>query len=289
MGIKPVYNAALLQSCARFLLRPIAAFAVRHGLKMQPLIECLKIELIAAAQRQLSDKALKINTSRMSAVTGLQRKDIERLLRAAPPPQSTAHDLITKVVGLWRTDARFCSAPDMPRTLTFGPPESEFSQLISQVSRDLTPGTVLFELRRIEAVQCEGNAISLKVRSYVPRDDIDRSFEILSLDADDLAYAVEDNVFEQRSPANLHARTFYDRIREDAVPAIRAWLLKEGHVFHTRVREFLSAFDQDVTPDPTYHGKLTQVSVGAFSCIRDAIINSGNAQKMPTRKKEGRS
>ena len=262
-------DASLLQKILSLLLRPVAAYAVRHGVKLQGLIEVLKLQLVEAAQAQLERDGEKVNTSRISVVTGLQRKDVVRLYSPQQRPAPGVHDLITKIIGQWRSDPEFSAGLEQPRSLTYGAASSEFQRLVSKVSTDVGAGAVLFELERIGAVCCSEGTVELQVESYVPSADYVRGFEIYSLDSADLLSAVEENLSSATSPPNLHIRTSYDRVRKDQITRIRAWLMREGLRLHARARDLISRYDQDINPVEDYRGEVVEVVLGSFGIIKD--------------------
>ena len=90
-------------------------------------------------------------------------------------------------------------------------------------------------------------------------------FELLAKDTEDLIGAVEENIFFPDDIPNLHARTEYDNIRQDALQEIKEWLYDEGSAFHKRARHFLSQYDLDIYPDRTYKEGRVKVTLGAFS------------------------
>ena len=62
------------------IFEPICRFALKRGLKFQDLTEILKHSFISSAKEELSSLETEVNTSRLAVVTGLQRKDITRVL-----------------------------------------------------------------------------------------------------------------------------------------------------------------------------------------------------------------
>lgn len=256
----------LLLFCLRLLLRPVARFCVRHALRLQDFTECAKAALLDAASEARGTERTKLSTSKLSLMTGVHRKDVARIQKSAPMPDSYK-DLVTKVVGLWQTDPRFMTKDGQPRVLTIDGDKSEFEQLVQSVSRELSPQAILSELERVHGITKAKGGIRLEVQSYVPKGDPKAEFQLLELDSSDLLRAVEENVLMDITPPNLHARTQYDNIRPDAIPALKTWFLREGHQFHARAREFISQFDQDVNPEPSFKGKGVRAVISAFSLV----------------------
>lgn len=56
-------------------------------------------------------------------------------------------------------------------------------------------------------------------------------------------------------------------MREDAIPALKKWFLREGHALHLRAREEIAKYDLDVNPDAKYKGSLVHVRMGSYSFI----------------------
>lgn len=245
-------------------MKPAVAFAVRHSIRLQDFIECAKAAYVDVVQRELQNKKIKANVSRISVACGVHRRDVMRLQEEGLETEGE-RDLITKIVGQWRGDKRFTTKKGKPKVLSIGGPESEFAQLVASVSQDLNPGTVFFELTRTNAVSVSRDGATLLIESYVPKGDPLAGFQILAKDGEDLVEAVEGNVFLDEELPNFHARTEYDNIRPEAVDRIRRWLLVQGHEFHEKIRNFMSKYDQDVNPDPKFKKKGARIVFSSFS------------------------
>ncbi len=228
----------------------------------------MKVVFVENAVEEIQNSGEKANVSRLSAMTGLHRRDVMRIFReeeSEPKPGS----LMTRVVGQWMNDAEFLGSRNRPLILTLEGENSQFRRLVSKVSRDLNPGTVLFELERVGSVARTPRGAKLLLSHYVPVDNAEEGFALLAKDSEDLIDAVDENIFSNPDIPNLHGRTEFDRIRSDAIPYIRNWLIEEGSAFHKRVGKFLAQFDTDFNPgDDGVLGGAT-VSLGTFSMIRE--------------------
>lgn len=250
----------------RFVARPVVRFSLRHGLKLQDVIEVLKAVFVDIAVEHAHQPDRNLNVSRVSLMTGVHRRDIQRL-RSREQPGEYEKDLVTKVIGRWLTDRQFTTKDRSPRTLTYEGAESEFFDLVRTVSSDVGPLAVLFELDRIQAVERTRSGLKLVHESYVPQGDPGEGFELLARDSCDLLHAVEENVLMQKDPSNFHARTEFDNVRPAAIKDLKNWFLKEGHKFHARIRDIVSRHDQDVNPDRKFKGKGMRVVFGGYSFV----------------------
>jgi len=256
----------LIRKLVACLLRPVLRFCTRHALYIQDIDPILKEAWIKVASDELVRRGEKITVSRLSVMTGIHRRDV---LKYSSPEkeQSQVKDFISKIMGQWQNNRSFVTKAGAARVLSIGGDKSEFTALVKSVSGDLNSATVLFELERAEVIERVGSSARLVVDSYTPKGNSEAMFGILEKDLTDIVIAAEENSLASPEIPNLHCRTDYDRIRPAAIPEIKRWLLKEGHAFHARAREFISQFDQDVNPEATFSGKGQKVVVGSYGKV----------------------
>ncbi len=261
----PPIPRRVVLSCLRRILAPVVEFCLRHGITVQDLLEIGKRIFVERARDNISRSGERANVSRISVLTGLRRREVQRL-SGIPPEEEEAYGLMTRVVGRWLTDKRFLSSDKKPRVLSFQGEKSEFRELVGSVSKDVGAGTVLAELERVEAVKKVPNGVRLVVEGYEPRGDPESGFEMLGSDVHDLIAAVEENIFSPSGNSNLHATTEYNSVAESKLPELRKWLLNEGMIFHKRARDFISGLDYDL--NSRVKGKdRYRVILGSFSRI----------------------
>lgn len=250
----------------RLVLRPIAGFCLRHAVKIQDLIEGLKVELIGAAKQDLARRGAKITPSRLSVLTGIRRREIARL-EEIEAETAAPRNLVTRVIALWQQDAQFLTKEERPRVLSLHPQRNEFADLVHKASKELYPATVLFELERLGAVTRTPAGVKLNVQNYVPEGDALKGFQFVSQHLADLLDAGAQNIFTRPEIPHHQLYTEYDRVRPAQAAQLRAWFLREGHALHLRLRKRIGRYDQDVNPDPAFHGKGVRVAFGSFSFI----------------------
>ena len=231
-------------SWIRALVRPIVRLAVYLGVPVQGFMEAVRAEYLRVAERDLMKAGEKVNTSRLAVITGLHRREVQRLITDQPKEGATVGTLPARVLSRWESEKRYSSNRGA-KALSFGGPESDFSQLVQLVSKDLHPGTVLFQLERSGSVAIEGDRVRMIKGSFNPSQDLEQGIGLLSGDLSDLVMAVQENLETVRPIPNLHAKTEFDNINPEAVPTIRKWFFEEGSKFHQRAREFLAKHDLD--------------------------------------------
>ena len=256
----------LLHNCLRELLRPVVGFCVRHSLSIQEFTELSKAAFVDAGAKELERRGEVVNVSKVSVLTGLRRRETDRLFKEDPSVEVDQASIHTRVINRWRQDQRFLTSSGRPRVLSYLGEGSEFFTLVASVSTDIKPGTVFAELLRVGAVEEAPRGLRLLHQAYAPKGKPLEGFKMLAEDADDLTCAVEENMFELPSIPNLHIATSYDRINANKLEKVRRWLLNEGVRFHKKVQKYLSALDIDVNPDNTAT-QSARVVVGSFSRI----------------------
>jgi len=242
------------------LLKPIIRLCMRHSLGLHDVLEAAKITFIEVGEEELKRSGEKISVSRLSVITGVHRKDAEKIYRQGNfEPSSTR--LSGKVISQWRRDKRFLGKSGKPRVLS----EEEFSRLLHAVSAELKPGTVLFDLERIGAVQRTEIGFKLVARAYSPSNDAEEGFRMLAGDTQDLIEAVYENIKSQRkTPPNYHAKGSCDNISPSDLPKIQKWFYNACANFHDRVMQHLSKYDLDLNPKKGKEGGARFV-VGIFT------------------------
>jgi hypothetical protein len=248
----------------QIILTPIIRYCMRHSLGLQELIDSAKLVYLHVAEEELERAGQKVTISRLSVATGVHRKDAARIFKEGELP-SRSDRLTDKVINQWRRDKQFQTKNKRPRTLTFKGEDSEFAELVAAVSADLKPGTVLFDLERIEAVKKTSKGLTLLTKAYIPPRKSAESYELLAEDAEDLFAAVFENIdTETEELPNYHAKAVYDNIAYEDLPKIRKWLFQQSSKFHARVMKFLSQYDLDINPTENKTGGA-RVALGIFS------------------------
>ena len=140
-----------LLDCVELMLRPIIRFCVVQSVAIQDFIELVRILYVQAAAAEMEKRGEEVTVSRLSIVTGLQRRAIDRIYKREESKDSIS--ITTRVIGQWRSDRRFQNKAGRPRTLGFKGLNNDFTRLVTSISKELRPKTVMYDLERIGAVE----------------------------------------------------------------------------------------------------------------------------------------
>ncbi|MCB0346418.1 MAG: hypothetical protein KDD66_14970 [Bdellovibrionales bacterium] len=230
------------------MMKPALRFCLKHAMSFHKLMEMAKQALVELTIVELEASGSKVNVSRVSAATGLNRRDVARILRQEDRLEDLPH-LASRVTNRWENDPDFTTKNGKPRVLSYRGKNSEFHQLVAKVSKDLHAGTMLKELERRGAVERLPSGLKLESGTNFHTSAPNKGLELLAQDTSSLIDAVEENLFTEQATRNLHIRTDYDNILLSRLPEVRAWLLEHGRNYHREVRAYLSQFDKDVSPN----------------------------------------
>ena len=232
----------------QILIMPVARFCLRNGVLLPQCIDAIKDALLNAAIEHLTAKDEPITASRLSIMSGVHRKDTSSYLKGAKLPEDSLAPAI-KTLGAWHSKKKYLTPSGKPRTLTIGNEESEFAQLVREVSTDVHSHTILKELERLNLVEVNTFGIKPLKASFISALKDENTARIISRDINDLLFCTEENINAHARKPHHHTTTEYDNIPIEYLSELQEWIIKEGTQFHQRVRERVSALDRDLSED----------------------------------------
>ncbi|MCY4754481.1 DUF6502 family protein [Pelomonas aquatica] len=156
---------AFIQALAR-LMAPIARLCLDRGLDFGTAQEVLKRAYVDAARAAHDGRHGVRDISRVSAATGLTRREVTRLSeRDAPSPVMRGSPAL-QVFAQWMASRRLRDRQGNPRPLKRSGPSPSFEALAQSVTRDVHPRSLLDELRRLGLAHHDEAS-----RTVVPRPD----------------------------------------------------------------------------------------------------------------------
>jgi hypothetical protein len=154
----PHPNRSPIEAATEMLV-PIVSVLLRSGLATADFMSAAKLAYVRAATLDIGLNSKKPNVSRISASTGLTRREITSLLRLSDKNRITklteAQPLVRVIRG-WQNDRRFSHKTGQPRMLSFSGAESSFENLVRVYGGDVTVMGVLRELERLQCVRRVG-------------------------------------------------------------------------------------------------------------------------------------
>lgn len=163
------------------LLAPLARLAVARGLPFAEVEERLKTAFVQAAREAHPGGLPHRQVSRISTATGINRREVTRLVNAKLEQARPKRSLAGEVYAHWLTDPLYRDVAGQPRALPRQGPRPSFEVLAREVTSDVHPRSLLSEMQRLGYATLDEPADQvLPVRdALVPRSDLPRALRIL--------------------------------------------------------------------------------------------------------------
>jgi hypothetical protein len=212
-----------LLAATRAVLAPLARLAVARGVPYADFDELVKQVFIDAAREAHASVPIHRAVSRMSAATGISRREVTRLVQPpasepAPKRLSTANELFAR----WLSDPQFHLDAGGPRKLPRLGRHPSFESLAHSVNRDVRPRTLLEELCRlgIARIDDSDDTVELLRDTFVPSSDEEQMFGFLGENVGDHLSAAVENVVS-RGLRHLEQALFADELSLPSIEHVR--------------------------------------------------------------------
>jgi len=216
-------NHGSLQEALQTLMQPLAALAVARGMPFGTVEEMLKTAFVDAARMAHPNASANRLVSRISTVTGLNRREVTRLtktngrdVRSRPVRRSPATQVFTR----WAAEPSLKTANGSPLPLRRQGPAPSFEELARSVNQDVHPRSLLEELCRLGLVRLDGETVHLVRDRFVPEGDAERLLGLLGSNVGDHFKAAVANVLSD-SPPHLEQAVFADELSQTSLDDLR--------------------------------------------------------------------
>ncbi len=199
---------------------------IARGWLFPDVSEMLKELYVEECLENFQLEGKRLTDSRISLLTGLQRKDIKTLksqLEHSPVEREPAGaGPLPRVLARWMSGPPYSDGVGAPRSLRrigSGDPPS-FETLMAEVSRDIHPRTVLDEMKRQELVLHDEaeDLVTLTARAYLPSHDDDAIVGYFGANLGDHAEAAAENLGAAPGSAPYYERAVhYNQLTPDAL------------------------------------------------------------------------
>jgi Family of unknown function (DUF6502) len=244
-------QAALDAALVR-IFRALACIALRHGMSFAAFAELAKRAFVDAARHEFALPGRKASTSRVALLTGLTRKDVQRLSEETPSETDDSgaqYNRAAKVIAGWVRDSAFQTGTGTPADLPFDGGNKSFSELVRLYSGDVPPRAVLDELLRVGAVERSAiGEIQLRTRVYIPRVSDREKLQILGTDVADLIATIDNNLQPDRHRPRFQRKVMYDNLPSEAAEKFRELSAAESQELIEHMDAWLSRHDRDANP-----------------------------------------
>ena len=248
------------------LIRPLARILIRNGIAYGAFSEIAKKAFVDVAFEEFAEEGKKQTVSRVSAITGLTRKETKRLYELGEDTSTGAaerYNRAVRVISGWVNDKRYLNKQGEPKILPVSGNGASFTSLVKQYSGDIPTQAMLAVLKKAGSVVENEKGIELVSHAFVPGDDPVDKLHILGTDVAELLATIDhnltspaDQLFYQRKVSNMN-------IDPEAMPAFRKLSAKKAQALLEALDAWLSEHEFTDAPDKdTGQGKY--VSLGIY-------------------------
>ena len=249
---KPSATTSLMKK----VLRPLVRLLLRNGVAYADFSNVARRVFVEVASEDFGLPGRKQSVSRVSVLTGVNRKEVKRLLEEPEQPEDITKDnnRAARVVSGWMRDKDFQTGKGKsakPKKLDWGNNlEGGFENLVKRYSGDMTARAILDELLRVGAVSLDKKktTVTLLANGYVPSGNNE---ELLRLSGDsikDLLNTIDHNLGDDKQATRLQLGVAYDDVPANGVELFRNLSNEKSLELLNELDQFLSKQDRSVNP-----------------------------------------
>jgi hypothetical protein len=260
----------VLSAAVTRVLTPLVRILLRNGMSFNAFSDIARRVYVEVCMREFGIPKRKQTVSRVSILSGLSRKEVQRLLGEQAQPAETdaqeSYNRAARVIAGWVRDKDFTDATGDPLALSLagGGSGASFSVLVKRYSGDVPARAVLDELLRVGAVErLEDDRIRLLSRAYIPRtSDLDK-LDILGADVADLITTIDHNLQRGAEDPRFQRKVMYDNVPEESIPQFRQLSEAQAQALLEKMDEWLSQHDRDLNSSVKGSGRV-RAGIGIY-------------------------
>jgi hypothetical protein len=224
------------------LLLPVARLCLAKGVTLQTLQEVLKRSLVQAASQGLGGQQPTRLASRISAMTGLTRREVTRLQAQAVVELPATRSVATDALTYWSSRSEYVNKLGLPIRLPRVGSAPSFEALANSVTTDVHPKTILAEMERLGLVthDPENDTVSVVDDIFVPDQDWAKMVGFLGANVGDHLRAGIDNVLGD-GHQHFEQSLLADELSEQSLEAAKSLITNQWRDLMTQLGPQLEA------------------------------------------------
>jgi len=215
-------------------------------------LDIIKPIYIEVASECIAKSGKKQTKSRISTVTGIPRKEVQRLMDMGDVDDVWAferYNRAARVVSGWVRDARFSDKRNQPLILSYDKKNPSFVELAAAFSGDIPARTILDELIEAEVVQeLQNGDLQLIKRAYIPTSVESEKLGILGRDVAGLLNTIGHNIYQTENLPHFQRKVFYDNLPEEFIPELKEFIETHAQELMEKMVDKMSENDRDTNP-----------------------------------------
>jgi len=247
------------------LFRPLARILIRNGVSFSSMADWAKKVYVDVAYEEFRDPGKKQTISRVSALTGLFRREVKRLHEldvAIDLNGADRYNRAVRVISGWLNDEDYQSASGRPASLTFEGAAPSFATLVRTYSGDIPARAMLTVLESASCVQEMADGTLRLVRhAFIPGDDATDKLHILGTDVAEMIATIDHNLTSSADDLFFQRKVSNTRLDPAAVTEFRTLASERAQALLEELDAWLSA--REVRGQDREH-EAQRVSLGIY-------------------------
>ena len=221
----------ILFAAVRKLMRPLVRILLRNGVAYGALADAIRKCYVDVAFEDFSPQGKKQTVSRVSALTGLTRKEVKRLHELDDTDYEASQERYNRalrVISGWMNDRRFLDVKGKPAALPLEGETNSFELLVKEYSGDIPTRAMLAMLEEAGSVKSGQGRVRLIRNAYVPgRDDKDK-IRILGTDVCELISTIDHNLTADPDDLLFQRKVAYEDINPESLVKLKKLSFKKA-------------------------------------------------------------
>lgn len=253
----------ILEAAVVRLLCPLVRILLRNGVAYGTLAGWVRQVYVDVAFEDFAPEGKKQTISRISALTGLTRKEVKRLLdkdEADADPGQARYSRAIRVISGWLNDRRFQDQQGKPMVLAIEGGRNSFALLVKEYSGDIPTKAMLGMLEEAGSVKVVQDRVRLVRRAYVPGRDAVEKIRILGNDVYELVSTIDHNLTAGPEDLRFQRKVAYDNIDPAATAKLKKMSVTKAQALLEQLDKQFSRHELD--EESAEQGKY--ISVGIY-------------------------
>ena len=231
----------------RAVLAPVAQLCVAKGIRIQMFEEMVRGAFVSAAIEAHPALTSGRIASRISATTGLTRREVTRLAKERKPPLRRLRSPITELFTRWMSSQTLQGPDKLPLPLPRQGDAPSFESLANSVTQDVHPRTLLDELCRLQLGRhdMETDTVYLVQDAFVPRGNWARLMAFLGDNVGDHLRAAASNVLTD-GKQHLEQAIYADELSKESLQLAREMMARQWRML---LAQMSAELDQMIEAD----------------------------------------
>jgi hypothetical protein len=247
----------------RRVLRPLVRLMLARGATYPWVSELLKALFVEVAEEDFRIDSKPPTDSRVSLVSGVHRKEVNRLRREKVSRGESVPSVVSlgaQLVAVWLASSPYADEDGRPRPLARFVSDGgdlSFEALVAGVNSDIRPRVVLDEWLRLGVVHFDSaQRVCLNVQAFVPAEGFDEKAFYLGHNLHDHISAAAHNMSGAPKPF-LERSVHYDALSAASIEALAAQAEKAGMSALLAINKTAMALEQSDASQPSPRQRMT--------------------------------